>query len=131
MSAPQTETGGRVRLSRTESARTVVPTWVVRRLSSRRRIRQFITRLKARRFDDLPKIIGRNDPFENSDSLFRAADYVREATDLPLSVLGGLARVSRPYAARVWRALCIWQEGAEDQAIAALDRMAMDDQYHG
>ncbi|MEM1159644.1 MAG: glycosyltransferase [Pseudomonadota bacterium] len=116
-------------LSLGDHLRLMMPALLVRALPRRRRARQVMLRLQAGRLRNLDRATGTN-PFDDGDPLFRAVDHMmQDAGDL--SRLTWLARRAEPFAARVWRALCLWQEGAIDQSKAALKRLSEDPQYTG
>lgn len=109
-----------------------VPASIVHLLSARRRRSHFLERLRAGRLDQLAGIIGNRDPFTGSDALFQAVDLLmREGLTHRLPELAMLARTSTPFAACIWRALCLWHEGAEVQAIEALQRISGDMAFNG
>ncbi|MEM6624980.1 MAG: glycosyltransferase [Pseudomonadota bacterium] len=95
-------------------------------------MRHFKARLDAGRFDRLAGLIGTDDPFDGGDALFWAVDHllVHQRTDL-LPDLATLARSTSPFAARIWRAVCLWYDGAQDQALASLERTFRDGSHSG
>lgn len=96
------------------------------------RRRLFKRSLRSGHLADLGKIVGRSDPFPNRNALFRAVDYLWELDDgASWERLAPLARRAPPFDAQVWRALCLWREGAEKQAFAALERLSNDNDLEG
>lgn len=103
--------------------RLAVPAALVRLLPAARRAKHFRARLQAGRYAGLHRVRGRSDPFSDGDALFWAVDHLLhrgEGERLPDLV--HLARQGSPFAARLWRALCLWHSGAEVQSTAALER---------
>ena len=108
--------------------RRTLPPALVRHLPAGRRTAQFLMRLEAGDLSSMAGVVGLPDPFGEPTALFRAVDHqlTGDRADR-LGDLTDLARYAPGYAAQVWRALVLWQDGAHDQALAALDRLSRDD----
>ncbi|MEM7506768.1 MAG: glycosyltransferase [Pseudomonadota bacterium] len=116
----------------TRSLLQAFPAAIVRHLPRTQRAKHFQARLEAGRYDLLPAIASAGNPFTDGDPLFRAVDYLLltgAMQDLP--DLAALARISDVFAAKIWKGVCLWHEGHDEQARAEFERIFDDHSHSG
>lgn len=109
-----------------------LPGILMRNLSPQRRKTHMRLALQFGHLDRLAAVRGLKDPYGDATALFFAIDYLITTGCLDrLSDLSALARLSPRYAQQIWSALCLWQNGEQTQALAALSRLRNDERLSG
>ena len=109
--------------------RQLVPPGLIRHLPEARRRKFFRANLDGRRFQRLPSIVGRSDPFP-AGALFCGIDrLLTDGDDALVPELSILDRDQNAFEHAVFTALCRHAEGDTEGAIALLRRHGDDDRF--